>query len=183
MSKLFFAVLLLSFAVPGYASTIKNLEGVVVEDVFTRLPNGYTPGLVIGDFNYQTTSPTLEFTDDTWLFGHVFGCCTDAFTIDLSGQIADLSFQAWSGWPGYKMALSISGENLNFSSSFNRWSHPVLFPGVTGLLEVTLHGQRSSTQWAAGVTNVHPVPVPAPLVLLLSGLIGLGWLGRARQST
>jgi hypothetical protein len=78
---------------------------------------------------------------------------------------------------GWSMAVNVGGSTTLTDTVIK----PTTLAAGTYVLEIRASSVGSTGGTYSGSINLTPVPVPAALPLLLSGLGGLGWLTRRRR--
>lgn len=166
--------------VSGFVSEGPNIldgDGTLVAET------GYdhvTPDFALGDFNTDTTDPTLSFSDEAWIFGWVDQCCFDGFSIAMDDYSYTLQFSVLDAVPEQKwIGVEVGGFDYG---NINQYSS-VLEVDVVGSTFVSIDGNsRGSAYWLIDVVDIEPVPLPASSLLLLGGLGGLAAMRRRKKA-
>lgn len=178
-------------ALPASAATFDNVKGVVIEGGVAPAPSAPPPGLEIGDFNSAPGNPLLNVIGDTQIYGgvaHRFpGEYTDAWAMDFGTNVYELVFNWVKTSTDFDGQIVVNGVSTELSDSgsinLGRYTGLVTFDvdPIYGLFSPTRSNLRSH-EVATWDLQVAAVPLPAGLVLMLSGLAGFGVMRRRQAS-
>jgi hypothetical protein len=167
------------------AARIDGLSGVVVEGPNVILPTGYTADFTIGDTSGLAGDPILTVDGETRLFGRVYDCCVDAFTIEnLANQIFDLTISALGGSSGFELGVELNGGAL-YNGVITDTFTTLFFGDVSSSTNFAFTGNHGNTRYLIDITDlrVSQVPLPPSLYLLSSALGGLILMRRRKKRT
>lgn len=185
-----------TLSAPVAAATFNNVSGVVIEGGAPIARNAPRTGLVIGDFDPNLGAPLLNVVGNTSIFGgvnHRFaGSFTDPWSIDFGTGVYNAVFN-WSKTSrnfdgqfllnGVSILLGTGGSlNLGNLTGLNTFEVDPTFGIFTpSRLRAGRNGTFEDATWDFQATLVEPVPLPAGIVLMLSGLAGFAYI-RRRQT-
>ena len=170
------------------------VSGLVCEGgVSPAATSGCPGGIVLNDFNENIGNPYLELIGDTHIWGGVAHrtdtLYTDKWTMDFGTSV----YQAVFSWnpkhdslPNFDAELIIDGTtSYAFSTVTDPNGGSFIISGLTGVMTFDLDPRLgifgpNPDEVAEWDMKLTAVPLPAGMVLLISGLGGLGLMRKRK---
>ena len=173
-------------AFAAQAVTYSNISGVVYENEVE--PGSPVADHVLGDFGTNPNNHILEIVGDTAIYGGLVHANTarnqylDGWSMDFGADRYNVAF-AWRGLTGGSLqpfdgSLTVNGVRYDLGQS-----------GVLGFRNLTgrvsflfnpIHGASTPREHGRFTMTATAVPIPASILLMMSGVVVLGWRRRAR---
>ncbi|MCA9360282.1 hypothetical protein H6785_02570 [Candidatus Nomurabacteria bacterium] len=158
-----------------------EVSGVVMESGWIHLPSGVEADHKLGDSGRDPSKNQLNLLGEVDLYGGIYGCCVDTFSISSDLGLFDFTLSILGGTEDQQVKVFTWGDGVDYSGVLNSNSEPLVFSALTNI-NIVLYGKQGVTQYLAEF-NLLPslVPVPASLHLFFFALSALV-IGASRKN-